>query len=341
MPMSTSYDKKKRILLDPAGRRMREIFSEEDIASLRAWFDVVWAKDEPIPLESFEREKQSLFAVVGCGWRFGAVDGMPALRAILDVGGGLPRPDTLDYETCFKRHIRVLTCAPAFGPMVAEMALAMALDCAREVSLGDRLFRSGEERYLHAGNTDTFTLFGRRVGFVGYGGLAQTLQPLLEPFRCPITVYDPWLTERHLRNAGVAPSSLDEVMSESDVIFVLAIPTSHNKAMVTRRHLEMIRPGRVFVLMSRAHVVDFDALTDLVLGGRFKAAVDVFPEEPLAKDHPIRRAESAVLSAHRAGAVKDDLRLIGRMVTDDLDAMNRGLPPHRMQNAEPELVFRL
>jgi len=179
------------------------------------------------------------------------------------------------------------------------------------------------------------------VGLVGYGGLARSLQPLLEPYGCPISVYDPWITERYLRNAGVAPCSLEQVLSESDVIFVLAIPTSRNKAMITRRHLEMIRPGRVFVLVSRAHVVDFDALTDLVLGGRFKAAIDVFPEEPLPQDHPIRRAESAVLSAHRAGSVKDDLRLIGRMVTDDLDAMNQGLPPRRMQNAEPELVFRL
>jgi phosphoglycerate dehydrogenase-like enzyme len=339
--MASSKQPKKRVLLDPAGRKMREIFNDEDLESLRTWFDVVWAKDEPIPLEAFEREKNNLFAVVCCGWRFGGVEEMPELRVILEVGGGLPNPSRLDYATCFKRGIRVLSCAPAFGPMVAEMCLAMALDCTREVSLGDRLFRAGAERYLHVGNEHTFTLYRRRVGFVGFGGLARNLKPLLEPFQCSISVYDPWLTESYLRGFGVTPGSLEEIMAESDVIFVLAVPTSGNKSMISRRHLELIKPHRVFVLMSRSHVVDFDALTDLVVRGRFKAAIDVFPEEPLPKGHPIRKAESAVLSAHRAGSVEEDLRLIGRMVAEDLEAMNAGLPPQRMQRAEPELVFRL
>ena len=339
--MASAKKLKKRILLDPAGRKMREIFSHEDLESLKEWFDVVWAQNEPIPLETFEREKDRLFAVVCCGWRFGSVKEMPELRAILEVGGGLPHPSRLDYDTCFKKRIRVLSCAPAFGPMVAEMSLAMALDCTREVSLGDRLFRIGTEQYLHAGNEGTFTLFRRKVGFVGYGGLARSLKPLLEPFQCSISAYDPWLTESYLRGFGVNPQSLDEIMADSDVIFVLAVPTGSNKAMISRRHLEMIKPGRVFVLMSRSHVVDFDALTDLVVQGRFKAAIDVFPEEPLPKEHPIRKAESAVLSAHRAGSVEEDLRLIGRMVTEDLEALNAGLPPLRMQRAEPELISRL
>jgi phosphoglycerate dehydrogenase-like enzyme len=304
-------------------------------------FEVVWAGDEPIPQEQFDREKRELFAVVCCGWRYGSVTDMPKLRAILEVGGGSPPSSKLDYQACFDRQVRVLNCAPAFGPMVAEMALAMAIDAAREISLGDRLFRAGSERYLHSGNEKTFTLFERDVGFVGCGSLAWNLRTLLAPLRCRISAYDPWLTEAYLRQSGVAPATLDQIMSRSDVIFVLAVPTRDNKAMITRRHLELIRPNRVFVLMSRAHVVDFDALTELAVQNRFKAAIDVFPEEPLPKEHPIRSAPSAVFSAHRAGAVRDDLQLIGRMVADDLEAMQRGLPPWRMQRAEPELVHRL
>jgi len=96
----------------------------------------------------------------------------------------------------------------------------------------------------------------------------------------------------------------------------------------------------VLVLISRAHVVDFDALTELVLAGRFKAAIDVFPIEPFPADHPIRRAPGAVLSAHRAGSVKEGLWEIGRMVVDDLEVIARGLPPQRLQVAQPELVNR-
>ena len=332
---------KPRVLLDPAGRKMREIFSDEDLERISRSCDVVWAKDEPAPQELFDREKASLFAVVCCGWRFGPVNEMPQLRAILEVGGGPPKPAQLDYRTCFQRNISVLNCSPAFGPMVAEMALALAIDAARDISRGDRLLRAGTEKYLHAGNETTFSLFDSSVGFIGYGSLARNIQALLQPFRCRISAYDPWRTEAQLMQGGVRQAGLDDIMAGSDVIFVLAMPTSGNKAMITRRHLELIRPGKVFVLVSRAHVVDFDALTDLALAGRFRAAIDVFPTEPLPADHPIRRAESAVLSAHRAGAVRDQLLLIGRMVADDLEAMARGLPPWRMQRAEPELIERL
>lgn len=78
----------------------------------------------------------------------------------------------------------------------------------------------------------------------------------------------------------------------------------------------------------------------MVLAGRFRAAIDVFPEEPLPADHPIRRAAGAVLSAHRAGSVPDGLREIGRAVVDDLEAILAGLPPRRMQPALPELIQR-
>jgi phosphoglycerate dehydrogenase-like enzyme len=98
--------------------------------------------------------------------------------------------------------------------------------------------------------------------------------------------------------------------------------------------------GAVLVLISRAHVVDFDALTELVLAGRFKAAIDVFPTEPLADDHPIRQAPGAVLSAHRAGSLKEGLWEIGQMVVDDLEAIISGLPPQRLQIAQPELIGR-
>lgn len=111
--------------------------------------------------------------------------------------------------------------------------------------------------------------------------------------------------------------------------------------MLDRQRLSKIRPGSVLALMSRAHVVDFDALTEAVSQGKFKAVIDVFPREPLPKDHPIRKAPGVVLSAHRAGSVARDLRNIGRMVVDDLITMIAGLAPTEMQVAQPEFVYKL
>jgi phosphoglycerate dehydrogenase-like enzyme len=328
------------VLVDPHFRRMDEIFAPEDRARLGALAEVRWGRDEPMPLDEARAALADASAVVCSGWRYGdaALERAEKLRAILDVSGGFPRE--LDYERCFARGVRVLSCAPAFGPQVAEMALGMALACSRQIVEGDRAMREGSERWLHEGNQSTFQLYGQPVGLIGYGGLARSLRPLLAPFGCALSVYDPWLSAGYLRSQGVEPAALEELMASSRVIFVLAAPTAENRALLGRELLERVRPDAVLVLISRAHVVDFDALTELVLAGRFRAAIDVFPTEPLPPDDPIRSAPGAVLSAHRAGSVAEGLREIGRMVVDDLEAVLAGMPPQRLQRAEPELAPR-
>lgn len=327
------------VLVDPYPRKMAEIFAAADLARLHDLVDVLWGKDEPMPPEDAASALGDAAAIICDGWRYGDVLGRaPALRAIINVSGGFS--PQLDYETCFARGIRVLSVAPAFGRPVAEMALGLALAASRQIVEGDRAMREGGEPYLHAGNVGTFLLFGKQVGFIGFGSLGRCLKPLLAPFDCRMAVYDPWLTPGYLRSQDVQPASLEEVMERSQVIFVLASPTSENAAMISRSLLERIQPGAVFVLISRAHVVDFDTLTEFVLAGRFRAAIDVFPQEPLDPAHPIRRASGAILSAHRAGAVQEGLWTIGEMVVDDLEAIIRGLPPRRLQPAEPETVAR-
>jgi phosphoglycerate dehydrogenase-like enzyme len=330
---------KPRVVVDPQPRRMAEIFSPEDLVRLHDTVDVVWGHDQHMAGEAAGRALGEAIAVVCSGWPYGGVlEQAHQLQAIIDVSGGFPA--ALDYEFCFTNRIRVLTCAPAFAPQVAEMALGLALAASRDIVVGDRAMREAAEGWGHAGNVGTFLLYGKRIGFVGFGSLAQALRSLLAPFDCSIAVYDPWLSAGYLKSEGVNPLGLEQLLESCQVIFVLASPTTENNAMLSRSLLERIQPGAVLVLISRAHVVDFDALTELVLAGRFKAAIDVFPNEPLAPDHPIRRAPGAILSAHRAGSVKEGLWLIGTMVVDDLEAIVRGLPPRRLQVATPELALR-
>lgn len=328
-----------KILVDPAFRSMHEIFSPSDRDALEAQYDALWLQDEPMPLEQAASVLPEVDAVVCASWRYGdALYAARKLKAILTVSGGFPQD--LDYAHCHRRYVHVLSAAPAFGPQVAEMALGLAIASARDMVKADRDFRAGTEAYLHAGNRDTFLLFDKPVGFIGFGGLAQSLHPLLAPFRPRLMVYDPWVGDRFIRAHGGEPVALETLMRASRFIFVLAIPSTENEGMITRALLETIRSDATFLLMSRAHVVDFDALTELVLAGRFRAGIDVFPEEPLALDHPIRQAEGAILSAHRAGTVPEALWDIGAMVLDDLEALARGVPPRRLQPALPELVSR-
>jgi phosphoglycerate dehydrogenase-like enzyme len=323
---------KPKILLDPAFRRMENILSPEDLARLHAAADVVWGQDEPMPAEEIDQVREDVTAIICGGWRYGGdVSRFPKLRAILEVGGGFPSPKELDYAACFARGIRVLSCAPAFGPAVAEMGLGLALACTRQIAWTDRAFRLGEPNWSHTRfETEIgtpFTLSGKQVGFIGFGGLARALKPLLEPFGCPIQVYDPWLTDAYLRGQNVTPVDLETVLSTSKVIFVLAVPSASNQALLDREKLSRIRADAVFILLSRSHVVDFEALTELVLAGRFLAGIDVFPQEPLPQDHPIRKASHAVLSSHRAGANQEAILNIGRYVADDIEAICSGRVP--------------
>ena len=332
---------KQKVILNPNPRPLDMIMSNEDAERLHDLVDVIWGKDEAIPESEFARACGEAFAIITTSWQSRSLDAMPNLRAIMETGGRHPSPDLLDYATCFARGIRVLSCAPAYGPMVAEMALGMAIAAARGIVSAHRDFVAGEEIYLYASNSTAFTLYDQPVGLIGFGGLAQSLKPLLAPFRCPIQVYDPWLPASFINERGCTPVSLHNLLTSARVIFVLAIPSNENKAMLDQDMLSLIRSDAVLVLISRSHLVDFDALTDLLHQGRFRAAIDVFPQEPLAADHPIRTAPNTILSAHRAGTVWQDMHSIGRMVVDDLETMLAGLPPTKMQTAQPELVYRL
>jgi phosphoglycerate dehydrogenase-like enzyme len=331
---------RRKVIVDPFFRSMDDIFSPREAERLADLVEIVWGRDEPMPLEEFEAAVGDAVAVISGGWRYGQVlHRADDLRAIISVSGGWP-PE-LDYVGCFARGIRVLSVAPAFAAAVAEMALALALASARDVVGEDRAMRAAEERFLNsAGALDTFLLNRKPVGLVGYGNIGRELTRLLEPFGCELCAYDPWLTGAYLRDEGVEPVGLAHLLESSRVVFVLAAPTTENAALLSRELLELLQPGTVLVLVSRAHVVDFEALTELVLAGRFRAAIDVFPSEPLDPGHPIRTASHAVLSPHRAGLVQEALWEIGRLVVDDLDAIVNGLPPRRLQAAEPELATR-
>jgi phosphoglycerate dehydrogenase-like enzyme len=330
------------LLLDPHFRETKVIFSPDDLARVHSAASVVWGRDEPIPEAELAKVAPDVEIIVTAQWRHGDLDRFPKLRAILEVSGGFPSPETLSYPTCFRRGIRVLSCAPAFGPTVAEMALGLAIAAARQIAWTDRKFRSGEPNWSHtAFNTEIgepFTHYGKQVGFIGFGGLARALRPLLAPFACPLQVHDPWLTDTYLRREGVTPVGIETLLSTSRFIYVLAVPSAENRAFLDRSRLELIRPDSILVLMSRAHVVDFDALTEMLLAGRFRAGIDVFPKEPIATDHPIRRAEHAVLSSHRAGAIAEGVQSIGRVVADDVEALAAGRVPFAMQHAQPEFI---
>jgi phosphoglycerate dehydrogenase-like enzyme len=330
---------KPSIIIDPQPRTMAMIFDAAAQGRLASIANLTIFDSGPMPAAILEKALPDAELLIGqSDMPRERLERAKRLRAIFNVEGNfLPN---VDYQYCFEHGIRVLIASPAFAISVAEMALALGLDLARGVSQHDRAMRERRESYGAVSNQG-FSLFtGCRVGIIGFGDLGRAFRPLVRPFRCPVKVFDPWLPNREIVQHECVPAILDEVLSSSDAIFVFASVTSENQGFLGKREFDLIRPGGIFVLMSRAAVVDFDALTAAAQTGRLRVATDVFPDEPFTSDHPIRDLPNVVLSAHRSGGMPEAFLEIGRMVLSDVELLLRGLPPASCKVAQPETVSR-
>ena len=156
-------------------------------------------------------------------------------QAILNVKANWE--PNIDYEACHARGIHVLSAAPAMAPAVAEYCVAQAIISLRGLGNADALFRAGTESYGIAGNLQAKSLYGADVALVGYGNLGRALAPLLHPFGVRLKVYDPWLSNGYLRSEGLEPTDLDDAVSQSDVLFLLAGVTTENQGFLNRLSL--------------------------------------------------------------------------------------------------------
>ncbi len=264
---------------------------------------------------------------------------LTSLRAVLNVESNLL--PNMPYDLLFQHGIYTLTTGAVFAEPVAEIGLAFALTLLRDVAEADRAFQDGREKWGFEGNQQARLLTGSNVGLIGFGDLGRALNRVLEGFRTHIKAYDPWLPPSTLRDHRVTPATLDEVLSTSDVVFCVASVTGENEGFLSAPHFARMKPGAAFILLSRAGVVNFGALINAVRSGHIIAASDVYPEEPLARDHPVRTLKGFLRSAHRAGALDIALKRMGDMVLEDMDLMDRNLPPQRCKRAERETAARM
>lgn len=331
-------DTKPVVILSPSPQRRDRIFTPSALERLREKFTVVDLEDNPSQ-EAWEAALPEAIAVVGQP----DLDAVtlaraPKLRAIFNVEGNFF--PNVDYQEAFARGIRVLGCGPAYSQAVAEFSLGLALDIARGISREDRAARTGAETYVSEGNSDAILLRHSNVGIIGFGNLGRALRPLLTPFAPRIRVYDPWLPASVLQELDVEPAGLEDLLRTSTFVFMFATVTSDSEHLLNARRLALLPDGARLVLVSRAPVVDYDALLAELESGRLYAGIDVWPSEPIPVDDPYRAVENVVISGHRAGGITAAFESIGDMVLDDLELVAAGLPPVRMQVAAPELVTR-
>lgn len=327
------------IISAPEPRTLELIFTPAALERLRSRYSIVEADPADIAALPAEQLAAARYIVGQPPLSRETLEAMTSLRCIFNVESNLL--DNMPYDRLFERGIHVVTTGLVFAEPVAELGLALALNLARDVVESDLAFRHGMELWGGDGNKTARLISGSEVGIIGFGDLGKALSRLLSGFRATIRVSDPWLPPSILRDHGVEPADLDTVLSQSDFVFVVASVTSENQGFLGAEALGKMRKGAAFILLSRAGVVDFEALTKAVHDGHIVAASDVFPEEPLARDHPVRKLRGFLRSAHRAGALDVAFKRMGDMVLEDMELIDRGLPPMRCKRAERETVSKM
>ncbi len=256
------------------------------------------------------------------------MDRAPKLRIIGDLVGGR-FAQRIDVEAAWQRGIRTVDTTNGFSDPVAEWALALILISLRNAGLHFRHMiehityrRSSEPSedfgYLHG------ELTGKKVGLIGCGYIGRRLISFLEPFQCDIRVYDPYLDKELPDILGFLLTSLDYVLAESDVVVCLAPLTPRTRRMIGKRELDLLRPGSVFVNVSRGAIVDPDALIERLQRGDIVAGLDVFDPEPIPADSPIKDLPNVFLLPHIAGATAAAWARCFKLMVDEFDRFFHG-----------------
>ncbi len=249
------------------------------------------------------------------------------LRAIASTRGD---PNNVDIAGASAAGIPVLNTPGRNADAVAELAVALLLAATRHLLTTDadvrsgNTFRDGSIPYQRFRGAE---IAGRTAGLVGLGAVGRALRWRLTGLGMRVIAYDPYHDE--------AQHSLDELLSEADVVSLHAPVTEDTMGMIGAAEFAAMRDGVVFLNTARAQLHDTDALVDALRAGKVAAAgLDHFVGEFLATDHPLVGMPNVVLTPHIGGATWDTEAWQAQMVADDLEALLSGNRPTHIVNPE-------
>lgn len=217
----------------------------------------------------------------------------PKLRLIQKIGVGV---NTIDLAAARARGIPVCNLPGMNSRAVAELTLALMLAVLRRVPRFDASLRSGiwTDLALQDGLGE---LGGRVVGLVGFGSVPRVLAPVLLAMGCEVLY-----TARHpIADAAAQFVSLQELLGRSDVVSLHLPLTAETDRLIDRAAIARMRKGAILINTARGGLVDEPALIDALRSGQLGGAgLDVFIEEPVARDAALLALDNVVVTPHIA-----------------------------------------
>lgn len=268
---------------------------EEHIRKLRSLGDLeVFSEPPKTPEELKERIKTAEIVLVG--WSDLTEDIIDSAKKLKMVSIWATTCHYADLEAAKKRGI-VVTHVPGYSTeSVAEHAFALLLASVRKLPLADRHVRIGEFDWRPFGGRE---LAGKTFGIIGTGAIGCRVAEIARAFRMQVLGYDKYPNLKRAKEIGIKYVDLYTLLRQSDFVTIHVTLTSETEKLIGKKEIEAMKTGAVIVNTSQGKVIDEKALVEALKSGKISfAGLDVFAEEPPAKDNPLFRLDNVALSPH-------------------------------------------
>ena len=274
--------------------------TEDQVAERLRNFDVIVAMRERTPLPG------------------SLIERLPLLKLIVTTG---KRNAAIDVKAACARGV-VVSGTSTLSQPPAELTWGLILALARSIPHESAAMRSGGWQ-----STIGVGLHGKTLGILGLGRLGTDVARIGQAFGMHVIAWSQNLTGDKTDAAGVELVGKDALFQRADIVSVHLVLGDRTRGLVGERELAMMKPTAFLINTARGPIVDehalIYALRHSVIAG---AALDVFDEEPLPVDHPLRRLENALLTPHLGYVTTENYRLAYGEAVEDIRAFLAGAP---------------
>jgi len=224
------------------------------------------------------------------------VAALPDLGIVSRIGAGV---DTIDTNACELAGVWVAN-SPDYGVgEVATHALALALASIRNIVAYHRDIGDGKWHFLSSGTLARPSQM--TLGIVGLGRIGKRMAHISRNVFKRVVAYDPYLIDGDFPAYVERAATLADLAREADIVSVHTPLTAETRGMIDAKFFGAGKRGAYFVNTARGAVVNMDDLTAALDSGTLAgAALDVLPQEPIARASPLLAHPRVILTPHAA-----------------------------------------
>ncbi len=252
---------------------------------------------------------------------------LPHLRLLVTTG---MRNAAIDVAAAERQGIIVCGTHGVAGS-TAQLTWALILALARNIPAEVADFRGRGDWQTRM----SIDLTDKRLGLVGLGRLGTRVARVGVDFEMEVAAWSPNLTDERAAEAGAKRiATLAELLATADVVSLHVPLNQGTRGLIGAAELALMKPTAFLVNTSRGPLVDEGALVDALAHGRLAGAgLDVYDEEPLPRDHPLRRAERLIATPHIGYVTDATYRVFYRDAVEDIAAWLKGEPVRQIAPA--------